>query len=107
MYFLFINHSCQKLVIQIFVHLFQFLGFMHVFGSLPASVDVSTVAFFVCQCKEGKLPVVSLFTGIAGLELGLSESGAQLWFHVLYCLTHLLTSSVVSLFSNGPKDSNA
>ena len=55
MYFFFINHSCQKLVIQIFVHLFQFLGFMHVFGSLPASVDVSTVAFFCLPVQGGKV----------------------------------------------------
>ena len=56
----------------------------------------------VHNCQDGKLPVLSLFTGIAGLETGLAESGAELWFQdVSHASVHLSSAKVSSFGFKG------
>lgn len=45
--------------------------------------SLTVVSFWIWQCQDGKLRVLSLFTGIAGFECGLGESGAEFEFHML------------------------
>ena len=58
----------------------------HMFPGAMETVNLALIADYVLLvskndiqiiCQAGKLPIVSLFTGLAGFELGLSSLGGQ------------------------------
>ena len=63
-------------------HVQQFEGWYTVEFKSGDLIIATGIASAVRECQAGRLPVLSLFTGIAGLELGLAAPGAELWSSV-------------------------